>query len=211
MSFSFLIGELAKNPTADTTPALQGVAVRPKQNTHSMQESVSTFVSAVTALARLKAPLPEGRHDASEKTWHCARHILYALHSPGTTREAYTRETEDHWRRLYELHAVDVVMRIIHGRWWHDDETTARFCEWSNEQLLRLCRDTLINKPEPICFFESPYRNRYDELRSEHTQFSLSILGKYGDRSDLPILTGLIDDPIHGATAIKAARAIESR
>jgi hypothetical protein len=210
-SFSILVGELAKNPAAETIPALQRVALAPKQDTPSVQDSVSTFVSAVTALARLRAPLPEDPPviDSIQMAWRHARHIVYSLHRPGITREDYTAESEPFWKMLHELHAIDVAMRIVHNRWQDDDDTASRLLDWSSSQLLSLCRDAIVSERKPFSSLER--LRRYSDLSREHIEFALATIEAHGNRSDLPILTALLDNPIHGNSAIRAARAIESR
>ena len=210
-SFSFLVDDVAKNPDAEAIPALQLVALAPKQDTPWFQTSVSTFVCAVTALARLGASLPEGPPDIGpiQMAWRHARHILYSLHRPAITREQYAVETEPHWKTLRKLRAIDVALRIFHGRWRNGDNTTTRFLEWSSSQLLPICRDTISSEHEPVSSLEK--LSRYRDLRREHVEFALANIEVYGDRSDLPILTALLDNPVHCHSAIKAARAIESR
>lgn len=222
LPFSCLVAEVARNPMIQMVSALQRVALVPKRDTNFIKQSVSTFVYAVIALARIGAPLPTGEpvDDAATKAWRLGGKILHIFHQRDITRGEYLLQTEDHWQLLLQLDGLDVAMRIIQDRW--DDEPASAFCEWSKHQLLRLSRAALtllledpvhgasaIKAHAPVSLFSKIHK--WSALRSQHLQFALSMIDSYGDKSDLRLISVLLEDPVHGASAIKAARSIESR
>jgi energy-coupling factor transporter ATP-binding protein EcfA2 len=211
MFFSFLLSEIATNPTAAFVPALQQVAYYPNANTVSIQESMSTFVSSISSLAKIAAPLPPDKdeRDAPHRGWQCIRHILYVLHTSGITQAEYQRRSEEHWRFLESERLIDHPMRIVSDRWRDRDETSARLLEWSKEYLLTMSREFLARAEPARSWFANPHDEK--ERFLQQTQFALSVLGMYGDRSDLPSVVALIDDDALGLPAMKAARGIESR
>jgi hypothetical protein len=211
MLFSFLLMEVAKAPTPELVPALQRVASAPAAETMSVQESVSTFATAVAALAKISAPLPATRDesDVLHNGWRSMRNILYLLYTPNMTQAEYAAASDQYWKFLEEEHLIDYPMRIARDRWSDRDRTAARFVEWSKDRLLRMCRDVLAKPQVPRSWFETPHRA--SGLFTEHVLFALSILEMHGDRRDLPVIASLVDSSHFGGTALKAARAIESR
>jgi hypothetical protein len=211
MFFSFLLTDVVKQPTPELAPALQRVASFPNANTMSIQESVSTFVTSIASLAKIPAPLPveESQPDALREGWRSMQNILYLLHTPGISRAEYAVRSDQYWKFLEDEHLIDYPMRIIRDRWRDQDETSARFVEWSKEQLLRMSRNALENPQIPRSWFEKLHRE--SELFTEHILFALSILEMYGDSRDLPLIARLVDNLHFGVAALKAARGIESR
>jgi hypothetical protein len=261
LSYSFLLSEIVQNPMPQAASALQRAALAPNRDTDCIQGSVSTFVYAVIALARIGAPLPEHLSEggAATKAWRCGAEILHTLYRRDITREQYVLLTRDKWQRLVELDGVDVAMRIIHDLWGHLNEPASMFRDWSSHQLLGLSRATLVRNKALVSLFRKELRSdvrlvlsiidsygdksysklatlsledpvhgasaikahapvslfsnihKWSALRSQHLQFGLSMIDSYGDKSDLRLISFLLEDPVHGASAIKAARSIESR
>ncbi len=211
MFFSFLLTEVVKQPTPELALALQRVASFPNANTMSIQESVSTFVTSIASLAKIPAPLPaeESQPDSLREGWRSMQNILYLLHTPGISRAEYAVRSDQYWKFLEDEHLIDYPMRIIRDRWRDQDETSARFVEWSKEQLLRMSRNALEIPQIPRSWFEKLHRE--SELFTEHVLFALSILEMYGDRRDLPLIASLVDNLHFGVAALKAARGIEGR
>lgn len=211
MFFSFLLMDVAKQPTAELVPALQRVASAPNANTVSIQESVSTFVTSVVCLAKISAPIPsaENEPDVLRNAWHNMRNIIYLLHTPGMTEAEYASASDPHWKFLESEHLIDYPMRVIRDRWRDQDETSERFIAWSKERLLKMSRNVLANPQVPRSWFAAPHRE--SGLFTEHVLFALSILEMHGDRRDLPKIASLVDSPHFGGAALKAARSIESR
>jgi hypothetical protein len=211
MFYSFLLSDVIKAPTVRMIPALQGVASKPRADTSSVQESVSTFSTAVMALAKLRAPLPSqsGLTSIVDRAWSHGANILYHLHTPGTDRAAYEKETEADWEALLKLNAIDVPMRLVRDRWPENDKNSSLFLEWSSLYLVRLARDVLLNCREHISLFASAHRPL--DLASEQGRFAIEILGLYGDHSDVSVLAMRVDDSHLGAHAIAAARKIAGR
>jgi hypothetical protein len=143
--------EVAKQPTPELVPALQRVATIPKPNTISTQESISTFVTSIAALAKLSAPLAinEANADVLHEGWRSMRNILYILRTPEMTQVEYARASDPHWNFLEAERLIDYSMRIVRDRWRDHDETTERFLNWSKERLLRISRDTLATPQSP--------------------------------------------------------------
>ena len=69
--------------------------------------------------------------------------------------------------------------------------------------------ESAIKAHAPVSLFSKIHNWGY--LRSQHLQFALSMIDSYGDKSDLRLITFLLEHPVHGVSAIKAARSIESR
>ncbi|CAM5771851.1 hypothetical protein LMIY3S_03647 [Labrys miyagiensis] len=210
MFYSFLLTEVARSPTSQTVAALQRVASVPMRDTSSTQESVSTFVMAIVALAELGVPLLPADHenDPLMQSWHSMGRILFALHTPGTTPAEYEVAAHGDWSWLEHEELIDCPMRILRDRWRDNDQTSERFLEWSKERLLRMSRANLKNKPTPRSWFRFPEGAK---LAYEHEKFSLGILGQHGNRSDLPIIAAFVDNTALGTFALQAAQAIEKR
>jgi hypothetical protein len=210
MFFGFLLIEIAKHPTMELAPALRRAAIVPNANTTSIHESIRTFVASVVSLAKLSVPLDDDDHpDVLRKAWHSMRNILHLMHTPGMTQAEYVRVSDRDWTFIESEHLLDYPMRIVRDRWLDTDETSVRLLEWSKDRLLRMSRAALVNPRPPRSWFAHPHRE--SELFREHVEFALSILEMYGDRSDLPAITALIESQKFGTSALKAARGIESR
>jgi hypothetical protein len=154
-SFRFLLTEVATNPTAELAPASQRVAIVPNANTISTQESVSTFVTSIVALAKLSfPPFPDADEpDVLRNGWRSMRNILYLLHMPGMTQADYARASDQYWKFLEDEHLLDYPMRVIRDRWRDHDETSLRFLDWSKDRLLRMSRDALTSPRLPRSWF----------------------------------------------------------
>ncbi|MBA8909912.1 nuclease-related domain-containing protein [Aminobacter ciceronei] len=212
MFFSFLIAEIAQHPFIEAAPRLQELARLPRVPTHSVQDSVGCFTVAVKALAALRASgsSTSEAKSAVEQAWHLAASILRAFYEPDISKEEYIQRTLGDWQNLSRLHpaSLDVVIRISRDRWNSQDADEAKLLEWSAGSILSICRLVLDSDDDPVSLFpDGPFGVG---TRPEQIGFCLRVVGAYGDRSDLPRIVPLLNDPAHGSAALNAARRIES-
>ncbi|MBY5747440.1 NERD domain-containing protein [Rhizobium leguminosarum] len=213
MFFSFLIAEIAQNPFTEAAPRLQELSRLPRVPTHSVQDSVVCFTAAVKALAALRASVSSASEPKSavEQTWHLAASILRVFYEPDISKEDYIQRTLGDWQNLTRLHpaSLDVVIRISRDRWSSQDADETRLLEWSARPILSICRQVLDSDDDPASLFPGgPFGVG---ARPEQIGFCLQVAGAYGDRSDLPRIVPLLNEPVHGSAALNAARRIESR
>jgi hypothetical protein len=177
------------------------MALAPNRDTDCIQVSVSTFVYAVIALARIGAPLPQElkEGDAATRAWRCGGEILHILHRRDITRDQYLLLSGDRWQRLIELDGMDVPMRIINDSWQQSNEPPSMLRDWSSQQLLQLARATLFRNRELVSLFREELRlsvkNAFWIADNSFGKLTLTIRRW---------LRRLLKDPVRGVRAIKA-------
>lgn len=212
MFHAFLLSEVARRPSPAMVPALTKFALYPRQDTSSYQDAIDVFQHAVEALAKLGAPMPDELpgDDEIQRAWRHARRILFILQRPNISREDYIEETNDDWRQLINLRAIDLIMRLISSRYRPSDtDTTRKIIAWSSRSILTLSRNALSDDRPPFSAFRM--HSKWPNVSHEITEYALGIIEEFGDRSDLKRIEHLLDDLTFGKRAIRAARAIEGR
>jgi hypothetical protein len=156
-------------------------------------------------MAHLGVPQPDdkGEQDVLLKACSSIRHIVYLLHKAGITQAEYLRASDTHWKHLEDEHLIDFPMRIVRDRRRDNDEISVRFLEWSKERLLRLSRDMLAQRPNSALLV-SAETSCVGNLPSEFWKCT-------GFTAICHPLRAFLEDPIHGASALRAPRGIESR
>lgn len=206
---AFLASELFTDPAPSAIEVLRTAVGPPMVETHSIQDSVSIFVHAIGALARLEAGLPTRADLPSSpaQAWNVAGDLVYEMNRSSPSEPAMRAA----WERLEALGAtlaVDVIIKISEDRGYFCKADVAIYDRFA-DGVLRLSRTVLDEDYEPQLLFDRFDRIREGSLR--HRRFALEMIALGGRSSDLRLVRGWLDDPRLGPIALETARQLEAR
>ncbi|MFG6429790.1 nuclease-related domain-containing protein [Roseateles sp. LYH14W] len=209
---SFLMREMSRSVALGDAFALESIqprlALPPLQN-HGPQDAVDTFMRAHETLARLGAALPDqafyGLEGRPERVALLGCAQLAYFHPDPRTGAGAQPQNNDAVSLLMSAGATQAITAISLVEWSHFGEVNPnnRFVARFREVCVDAARRSLREMVQPTNYFG----DRGAGL--PHRAMAVSILERFGDRSDLGLLRGLADDKEVGVAALQAIGKLE--
>lgn len=184
----------------------------PDENYFMPQDAIEVFISAHEALGYLGKELPKSRGKASTieaRALLACGELFYWSNRPDIKHA----ESSDFTRtaRTVLLEAKSCVSAgticLTMSNLLSNDGGRKSLVNNYPKLALVVCREALKNKENQTSFYECSFKYNVVCI----AQFSIQVLGLFGDRDDLYSLRELSNDPDYGVTALDAIRTIEAR
>jgi hypothetical protein len=209
-SLAWLSREVASFEDVSDAPLFQPLAVLPDPSNPFAQEAWGGFVLATRFLGRHGAELPQiDRETPADRCLAEIRTLIYAAES---RRQPDTEAARRAWQRLHAMPAQLVVgcLSEVHTaltEWhWSEGEQAYKTMELAEDypaDCLKIARQFVQDGVDAQYFHRVP-------LREMGPSFAFDTVGRYGDRSDIPVLRRLSRAHPFARHALEAIKSLDA-
>lgn len=216
VSYSFFLGTLINRLADFNDPSVCSVIIPwtslPGEDVFSPQVAIEVFVNAHEVLGRLGIPIPAYRGKpvtSTDDVLLACGELYYWINRSDVENPQESSHTLTA-RQILMKHARCSsigVLQLTTSQFLSNNGNRKSLIDFYPLISLRVAREMIIAKEEQIFYFQHGFRDNITSV----TIFSIQIIGKLGDETDLLLLNNLCDDEKLGTFAFDAIRKIESR
>lgn len=207
-----LIRQLSEFNDPDIAFAIAPWTTLPDKMSFIPQDVLEVFVVAHEALGYLGAPLPRSRGDPEIAPDHallaCGELYYWSnradVDNPQTIDQTLPARTVllNHSQR-----AGAAALQLTTSHMLSRDGTRKSLVKDYSDMALEICREAIKRRDAQVSYFQHGFRDDAASI----ADFSIQVLGTFGDEVDLPLLKELCDNQRHGVGALDAIKRIEAR
>lgn len=208
---SLLIRRLTEFQGDDTAAAITPWTALPSKTSFMPQNSIEVFLEAHAALGILGAklshigecpdtPAAEALLACGELTYWAERRDL----SSAAIAEAVSVAQQVLFR---QTQAAAGALLLTRSRLLDPEGKRKSLAPSYPDLSLAVCREALTHHEDQISYFGQGFMHGPTEI----AQFSLEVIGKYGDRTDLVLVRRFVDDRDLGEAALTGIKMLEGR
>lgn len=210
LSLKWLATAVADEDDPSDAPLFVRYARYPEINPH-WQDEIAVFVLATRFLARHGVELPETPTDDDRQ--RCFVHLRDIVRYAEIRSETALSAAAAAWEALL-LKPAPIVISCLHDVILEGLEQRSPMSEsksYGSVEISRLFHGELLKIARQFLLLGTPALDSHGHKNERATAWAVSLVGEFGDRSDLGMLRILLNQPDFARSATAAIRQIEMR